>query len=137
MDARVVLVVAGLFLVTGCAAPTNQSSTPSVQPFPEFPASVSAESAGEYASDYEEVYRHNTILATAQVETITSITVSCSPTNTTAMEDGFRVTVECGFGWMYTDEGSEAVADGRPYEATYWIGNGLVERIGSTLAGTD
>lgn len=50
------------------------------------------------------------------------------------MGDGFRVTVECGFGWMYTDEGSEAVVDGRPYEATYWIGNGLAERIGSTLA---
>lgn len=137
MNRWAVLVVAGLFLLTGCAAPVNQSSTPSAKPFPDYPASISAENASEYASQYEEVYRHNTILATTEVETITSITTGCSPTNTTVVGDGFRITVACEFGWMYTDEGSEAVVDGRPYEATYWVGNGLVERTGSTLAETE
>lgn len=133
MAARSTLILVAMLAIAGCTAPVSDSSSPEQKPFPTYPEEVTAESAGTYAIQYEEVYRHNTILATADVETVTSITVGCSASNVTEMDGGFRVTVGCEFGWMYTDEGSEAVADGRPYEATYWVGNGLVERIGSTL----
>ncbi|WP_435074907.1 hypothetical protein [Halorubrum sp. HHNYT27] len=133
MGARPTLILVGMLMIAGCTAPLSGSSPPEQKPFPTYPEEVTAESVGTYASQYEAVYRHNTILATADVETVTSITAGCSARNVTEMDGGFRVTVGCEFGWTYTDEGSEAVADGRPYEATYWVGNGLVERIGSTL----
>lgn len=137
---RLRLLLVGLLIgIAGCAAPggTPASPTPefpSQKPFPEFPAEVSAENAGEYATDFEEVYRHNSILASAREGRVESISVNCNVMDVSPSNDGFLVTVQCGFSWTFRDDGSVGVADGLPYEATYWVSGGLVERIGSTLA---
>lgn len=132
-------VIALLVLVAGCTAPGTGPVTDgdpvSVRAFPSFPTDLTPDAAGAYAAEVEEAYRHNAILATADVEVITSISVGCHPSTVTAVGDGYRVTVDCGFGWMFEDEGSAGVADGAPYRATYWVGGRLVERVGSTLTG--
>lgn len=137
-SAALTLALASLVVLAGCTIPVGSQvgsptgGTPTVAPFPTFPQSLSEENVGSYVAEFEESYRHNFILSSA--DGVTSISVGCSAESVTATEDGYEVTVECGFSWMFEHDGSVGVADGRPYEATYRVSSGgLTERVGSTL----
>lgn len=135
------LSVVVLVVLAGCTVPIgSQTGTPTeagaggptVEPFPAFPADVTADTVGPYVAAFEEAYRHNAILSTA--EGVTSISVGCSAESVAETADGYAVTVSCGFSWMFEHDGSVGVADGRPYDATYRVSTGgLTERVGSTL----
>ncbi|MDX1747225.1 MAG: hypothetical protein R3324_14915 [Halobacteriales archaeon] len=131
--ALAILVVVTLVLVSGCAQAPSAEDGIDQRPFPEPPERLTEDTVGEYTSEFEEVYRHNSIVAANDETEITSITTSCSAASITPIDGGFRVTVECGFGWMFESNGSAGVADGRPYQATYRVTNGLTERVDSTL----
>lgn len=118
-------------LVAGCSAPTAPADGPTSRPFPDPPESLTAETAGEYVAAFEETYRYNVIVAAE--DNLTSVSVGCNAVETTPIENGYRVTVNCGFTWMFESDGSAGVADGRPYNATYRVGGGLIERVNSTL----
>lgn len=133
------LLVVLLIGIAGCAAPSGTPASPTPdrpiqQSFPPLPAEVTADNAGEYAAGFEEMYRHNSILASTREARVESISVNCNVMDVSPSNDGFLVTVQCGFSWTFRDDGSVGVADGLPYDATYWVSGGLVERIGSTLA---
>lgn len=130
--------LAALVLLTGCTVPVGSQvgsptgEAPTHEAFPEFPAALTDDNVGPYTAAFEEAYRHNFILSSA--DGVTSISVGCSAGSVTATDDGYKVTVECGFSWMFEHDGSVGVADGRPYEATYRVSSGgLTERVGSTL----
>lgn len=126
------VVLAGCTIPVGSQVGSPTGATPTVAPFPTFPESLSVETVGAYVAAFEEAYRHNFILSSAYG--VTSISVGCSPESVTPTDDGYEVTVECGFSWMFDHDGSVGVADGRPYEASYRVSSGgLTERVGSTL----
>lgn len=133
LAAVVVVLLAGCTFTLGAntATPSPGDTDPAVRPFPTPPVSLTAENAGAYAADYEEAYRHNAILAANQ--DVTSTSVSCEASRIEPLDDGHRVTVQCGFSWEFEQDGAVGVADGLPYEATYRLTGGLVERVGSTL----
>lgn len=120
-----ILVFATLLLIAGCVQAPSGEDVIAQRPFPEPPDSLTEDAVGEYTSEFEEVYRHNSIVAAEDESGITSITTSCSAESITPIEGGYRVTVDCGFGWMFESDGSAGVADGRPYQATYRVTNSL------------
>lgn len=58
MRGHAVFLLAGILTLAGCIGPVGYSAPPEPEPepFPGFPETVTAESAGEYASQYEGVY---------------------------------------------------------------------------------
>ena len=128
-----VLALAALLLIAGCVQAPSTGDGVEQRPFPAPPESLTDGNVGEYTSEFEEVYRHNSIVAAQDASEITSISTACRAESITPIDGGYRVTVACGFSWMFESDGSAGVADGRPYQATYRVTGGLTERVDSTL----
>lgn len=102
-----VYLILGLAIaITGCAAPSPTNTAPTAESFPAQPETVTSDSVGPYVADFEEVYRHNVILATAQADSVTEISVNCTPSAVDQRGSEYQVRVDCGFSWGYTDDGS-------------------------------
>ncbi|WP_152041916.1 hypothetical protein [Salinigranum salinum] len=130
-------VLAGLVLLGGClgglGAPTDDAVGP--KEYPDRPPTVDAETAGPYVAAYEEAYRHNRIVE-EETETIQEVVVGAGVVSATERGDGYEVVVSVGFYWTFGDDGSgqpTGIADGRPYEATYFVNATATERLGDTL----
>jgi hypothetical protein len=129
------LMFAATVLLAGCLGVLTGSDAVGPREFPDRPPTVDEETAGPYVAAYEEVYRHNAIVA-EETETIQEIVVGAGVVSVTARDDGYEVVVSVGFYWTFGDDGSgqpTGIADGRPYEATYFVNGTATERLGDTL----
>lgn len=113
---------------------TTQSIRRSIQ-INHQPPTLNEETAGPYVPAYEEVYRHNAIVD-EETETIQEIIVGAGVVSVSERDDRYEIVVSVGFYWAFGDDGSgqpTAIADGRPYEATYFVNETRTERLGDTL----
>jgi hypothetical protein len=104
--------------------------------YPDRPPTVNEETAGPYVAAYEEVYRHNVIVR-EETETIREIFVGAGVVSVRGCDDGYVVVVRVGFYWTFGDDGfgrPAGIADGRPYEATYFVNETQTNRLNDTLA---
>lgn len=72
----------------------------------------------------------------AETETIQEIVVGAGVVSVTERDDGYEIVVSVGFYWTFGDDGSAqptGIADGRPYEATYFVPETTTNRLGDTL----
>ena len=132
---RVALMFAVTVLLAGCLGGLIGNDAVGPKEYPDRPPTVDEETAGPYVAAYEEVYRHNAIVA-EETETIQEIVVGAGVVSVTARDDGYEVVVSVGFYWTFGDDGSgqpTGIADGRPYEATYFVNGTATERLGDTL----
>jgi len=96
---------------------------------PERPESLDEASVGRYAAAYEQVRKHNELLAKTTDVSITSISVGCRPRSIDEQADGFAVEVLCAFSYEF-GETPTGVADGAPYSARYLVGENATELRG-------
>lgn len=135
MDAAPVLLAASLVVLAGCAGVLPGDDGVTEREFPERPPTVDAETAGPYVAEYEEVYRHNAIVA-EETAVLQEVVVGAGVVNVTERGDGYEVVVSVGFYYTFGDDGSgepTGIADGRPYEATYLVNATDTVRLGDTL----
>ncbi|WP_380676295.1 hypothetical protein [Salinigranum sp. GCM10025319] len=129
--------VVGVVLLAGCLGGlTGDAVGP--REYPDRPPTLNEETAAAYVADYEEVYRHNTIVEDPGegVERIREVVVGAGPVSVSERDDGYEVVVSVGFYYTFGDDGSgqpTGIADGRPYEATYFVNETTTERLGDTL----
>jgi hypothetical protein len=113
--------------------PADGAGSHAVEPLapPERPDSLDGASAGEYVATYEEVRKHNELLARTTDVSITRITVGCRPRSVDEQADGFAVEVLCAFSYEFGENGTPTgVADGAPYSARYLVGENATELRG-------
>lgn len=123
-----------LTLTSGCLA-VGSADEPPRRDEPDRPPTLTAETAGVYAAQYEETYRHNAILD-SETELVREIVVGAGVVSVNGTDDGFEVVVSVGFYYTFGDDGRgnpTGIADGRPYEATYRVTETAIERVGDTL----
>ena len=136
----------GVLLLAGCAGaatqgpiveggtdgavefPRTNERDPTPEDYPPAPEALSAETAGEYATAYEEVRMHNELLGTVEAS-ITDLGTSCSATAVDSDGAGYRVTVECGHWYEFESGTSRGIADGAPYETTYLVSDGGITQV--------
>lgn len=126
------VLVSGL---AGCLGGIVGGDTVDTKAYPDRPPTLNEETAGPYVAAYEEVYRHNAIVA-EETETIQEIVVGAGVVSVNERDDGYEVVVSVGFYWTFGDDGSgqpTGIADGRPYEATYFVNETNTERLDDTL----
>lgn len=130
--------VATLILVlclAGCLGGVTGTDTVTKKAYPDRPPIMTEATAGPYVAAYEEVYRHNRIVG-QEIETIQEIVVGAGVVSVPERDDGWVVVVRVGFYWTFGDDGSgqsTGIADGRPYEATYFVNGTRTERLNNTL----
>jgi hypothetical protein len=121
--------------LAGCLGGLAGNDTVEPKEYPDPPPTLDEETAGPYVAASEEVYRHNLIVE-EQTETIQEIVVGAGIVSVTPRDDGYEVVVSVGFYWTFGDDGSgqpTGIADGRPYEATYFVNDTTIDRLGDTL----
>ncbi|AUV84058.1 hypothetical protein C2R22_18460 [Salinigranum rubrum] len=124
-----------LVLLAGCLGGLVGGDTVVEREYPDRPPELTEETVGPYVAEYEEVYRYNAIVE-EETERIQEIVVGAGVVSVTPRDDGYEVVVSVGFYWTFGDDGSgqpAGIADGRPYEATYFVNATATERVGDTL----
>lgn len=137
MSPRSLAAVATVAIVclAGCLGGVGGNDTVGQWEYPDRPPTLDEETAGPYVAAYEEVYRHN-LIVDEETETIREIVVGAGVVSVTPRDDGYEVVVSVGFYWTFGDDGSgqpTGIADGRPYEATYFVDETTTDRLGDTL----
>lgn len=131
----VLAAVALSVLFAGCLGGLTGGDAVESREYPERPPTVDAETAGPYVAAYEEVYRHNVIVE-EETEVLQEIVVGAGVKSVEERDDGYEVVVSVGFYYTFGDDGSgqpTGIADGRPYEATYFVNETATERLDDTL----
>lgn len=131
---RLTVLVVLAVVVTGCVAPGTVAE-PSPREYPERPDPLTADTAGVYAAQYEEVYRYNAVLE-GETDAIREVVGGAGVVSVTGTDGGFEVVVSVGFYYTFGDDGRgnpTGIADGRPYEATYVVNATATERGSDTL----
>lgn len=105
------------------------ASDPVPLPLPDVPATLSAETAGEFAAAYEEVRMHNELLSDVE-DTITELGTSCEAVSVEADGEAYRATVECGHWYEFESGSAVGIADGAPYRTTYLVDDEAIEQTG-------
>ncbi len=129
------LTVAVLVCLGGCLGGFGTGESVGKKAYPDRPPTLDEQTAGPYVAAYEEVYRHN-VIVDEETETIQEIVVGAGVVSVRERNDGYEVVVSVGFYWTFGDDGSgepTGIADGRPYEATYFVNETTTERIDDTL----
>lgn len=124
-----------LVCLSGCLGAPFLDDTIEEKEYPDRPLTLNEVTAGPYVAAYEEVYRHNAIVE-EETETIQEIVVGAGVISVSERDDGYEVVVSVGFYWTFGDDGAgqpTGIADGRPYEATYFVNGTRTERLGDTL----
>ncbi|AZH26046.1 hypothetical protein [Haloplanus aerogenes] len=129
------IAVVGLFCLSGCLGGLAPTDGVKQRDYPDRPPTVDGETAGPYIAAYEEVYRHNLIVE-EETESIQEIVVGAGVVSVAESGDGYEVVVRVGFYWTFGDDGTgqpTGIADGKPYEATYFVNETTTDRRGDTL----
>jgi hypothetical protein len=124
-----------LVCLSGCLGAAIGDGAIDKKEYPDRPPTLNEETAGPYVAAYEEVYRHN-VIVDEETETIREIVVGAGIVSVNERDDGYEVVVSVGFYWTFGDDGTgqpTGIADGRPYEATYFVNDTRTERLGDTL----
>lgn len=132
LPAVVVLIV--LVAASGCLA-VGSATEPPPREYPDRPDPLTADTAGVYAAQYEEAYRYNAVLD-EETEVIQEIVVGAGVVSVNESGDGFEAVVSVGFYYTFGDDGTgrpTGIADGRPYEATYFVNATATRRVDDTL----
>lgn len=122
-------------LVAGCLGGLAGGDGIDERAVPDRPLELTEETVGPYVAAYEEVYRYNVIVR-EETARIQEIVVGAGVVSVTSRDDGYEVVVSVGFYWTFGDDGSgqpTGIADGRPYEATYFVNTSTTRRLGDTL----
>ena len=130
-----VVAVVAVVCLSGCLGGLVGGDAVDRKEYPDRPPALNEETAGPYVAAYEEVYRHNVIVE-EETERIQEIVVGAGVLSVSERDDGYEVVVSVGFYWTFGDDGSgrpTGIADGRPYEATYFVNATATERLSDTL----